>query len=71
MLTYPRDSEQLKVLSFYASRNLLKYFAKFSTIFQINLRTEKFSKANDAFCDYLGYSQTEYEIIRKNGSCSS
>ncbi|MEN6317661.1 MAG: PAS domain S-box protein [Syntrophaceae bacterium] len=28
-------------------------------IYQINFRTGKFSKANDAFCEYLGYSQEE------------
>jgi len=28
-------------------------------IFQVNFRTGKFTKANDAFCEYLGYSQEE------------
>jgi PAS domain S-box-containing protein len=28
-------------------------------IYQVNFRTGKFTKANDAFCEYLGYSQHE------------
>ncbi|MCX5856183.1 MAG: PAS domain S-box protein [Deltaproteobacteria bacterium] len=40
-------------------------------IYQIDFRTGKFSKANDAFCEYLGYSQKEitsltpYDILTK------
>ena len=42
-------------------------------IYQINFRTGKFSKANDAFCEYLGYSQAEitslsaYDILTNEG----
>jgi PAS domain S-box-containing protein len=42
-------------------------------IFQANFRTGKFTKANDAFCEYLGYSQKEitslspYDILTNEG----
>ncbi len=32
-------------------------------IYQINFRTGKFSKANDAFCEYLGYSREEINSL--------